>query len=547
MRASALLKTGTLTGSAMRRYSQASFLAIICIAVLVGASRVDSAPTSPAREQAILQIQQLIENHDLSAARELLTKSIREFPADPGFDNLAGVIEAQEDHYATAEKSFKRAIQLDPRFTGAYLNLGRLYQEHQAADLHALDKALDVYQSLLSYDNENSEANYQSATLFLQKGDYQKSLTRLSRLPAETRQSAQALSIWCADYAGLRDRKGTDETAARLVASNDFTEADARQILAALHVGNRDDVIVELLESLHQRQPLSPEMQHSLGLAYEASGKVGEARSTLEHYVTGGNLSVASLLELARVAHEQKDYRGSLGYLAHARDLNPTDANIHYSFGLVCLALELVAEARNSFEKAVTLQPENASYNYAMGATSALSRDPSDAVPYFEKYLKLRPQDPRGKLALGAVLFRAKDYDAATPWLNQAAAVPETAGAAHYYLGSLALQEGRLDDAANQLDLALKMRPDYTDALAESAHYYLLRKNYAESEKRLRRALETDPDHFSANFYLLTLYTRTGDPRREAQAKRYEELQKMREQKSLEVLRMVEVRPFENP
>jgi tetratricopeptide (TPR) repeat protein len=213
----------------------------------------------------------------------------------------------------------------------------------------------------------------------------------------------------------------------------------------------------------------------------------------------------------------------------------------------VCLALELVAEARNSFERAVTLQPENASYNYAMGATSALSRDPSDAVPYFEKYLKLRPQDPRGKLALGAVLFRAKDYDAATPWLTRAAVVPETAAAAHYYLGSLALQEGRWDDAANHLDLALKARPDYTDALAESAHYYFLRKNYAESEKRLRRALEMDPDHFSANFYLLTLYTRTGDPRREAQTKRYEELQKSREQKSLEVLRMVEVRPFENP
>jgi tetratricopeptide (TPR) repeat protein len=530
----------------MTSCSPASLLTIIGVAVLVGASRVDSAPTSPARDQAILQIQQLIEKHDLSAARLLLTKSIREFPADPGFDNLAGVIEAQEDHYAAAENSFRRAIRLDPRFTGAYLNLGRLYQEHQA-DLHALDKALDVYQSLLSYDDENSEANYQSATLFLQKGEYQKSLTRLSRLPAETGQSAQALSIWCGDYAALRDRKRTDETAARLVANTDFTEADARQILAALHVGNRDDLIVELLENLHQRQPLSPELQHSLGLAYEASGRLNEARSTLEGYVTGGNLSVASLLELARVAHEQKDDRGSLGYLAHARDLDPTNAKIHYSFGLVCLALELVAEARNSFARAVTLEPENASYNYAMGATSALSRDPSDAVPYFEKYLKLRPQDPRGKLALGAVLFRAKDYDAAAPWLTQAAAVPETAVAAHYYLGSLALQEGRWDDAANHLDLALKARPDYTDALAESAHYYLLRKNYAESEKRLRRALETDPDHFPANFYLLTLYTRTGDPRREAQAKRYEELQKSREQKSLEVLRMVEVRPFENP
>jgi len=83
--------------------------------------------------------------------------------------------------------------------------------------------------------------------------------------------------------------------------------------------------------------------------------------------------------------------------------------------------------------------------------------------------------------------------------------------------------------------------------LAESGNYYLLKKDYSESERRLRRALEIDPDHLSANFYLLTLYTRTRDPRREAQAKHYDELQKVREEKNLELLRMVEVHPFDSP
>jgi tetratricopeptide (TPR) repeat protein len=533
-------------GSAVPTRRSASLFTVIAVALMMGASRVYAAPTSPAIDRAILRIQELIEKHDLSAARQLLATSVNKFSDDAGFDNLLGVIEAQEGHFVAAEKSFQHAIQLDPRFTGAYLNLGRLYQENQAIDLRAFEKALGVYQNLLHYDPRNNEANYQSATLYLQNRRYQESLAHLSLLSADS-MGAQVLSIECADYAGLGDRQRTDQTAARLLNRPDFSEADAQQMLPALHATKRDDVIVLLLERLQQRHPLSAEVQHSLGLAYEASGKLSEARATLERYVTGGSLSVASLLELARVAHEQKDYRGSLGYLAHARDLDPNNASIHYSFGMVCLDLELVAEARNSFEKAVTLESENASYNYVMGVTSALSRDPGDAVPFFEKYLKLRPQDPLGKLALGAVLFRAKDYDAATPWLIEAAGVPQTAARAHYYLGALALEEGRLDDAANQLDSALKISPDLTDALAASGHYYLLRKNYVESEKRLQRALDLDPNHVSANFYLLTLYTRTGDPRREARAKRYDELQKSLEQKSLEVLRMVEVRPFETP
>src|SRR6266568_8340436 len=297
----------------MPRCSLATVLILIFFVFVLSAIHVSaSPPAKAARDHAILQIQQLIEKGDLTAARQLLTKALHEFPADAGFDNLLGVIEAQDGHYAAAETSFKQSIQRDPSFTGAYLNLGRLYQENPAADPHALDRALSVYQHVLNYDGENSEANYQSATLFVQKGEYQKSLARLSRLPADTRQSAQALSIWCADYAGLGDRKRTDETVARLLVSPEFTEPDARQMLPALHAANRDDVIVSLLENLQKGQRLTPEMQHSLGLAYEASGNLSEARSALEGFVTGSHLSVASLVELARVAHEQKDYRGSL-------------------------------------------------------------------------------------------------------------------------------------------------------------------------------------------------------------------------------------------
>src|SRR5207302_8013378 len=162
-----------------------------------------------------------------------------------------------------------------------------------------------------------------------------------------------------------------------------------------------DDLAISLLEEFQKRGPLSAGLDHSLGLAYERAGRLTEARAALEKSVTNDTLSVALLLELARIAHKQHDYQGSLGYLAHARDLEPNDPKLHYYFGLVCVDLNLVAEARNSFEKAVSLEPDNASYNYAMGATSAFRHDPAEAVPYFEKYLKMKPGDPRAKLALG--------------------------------------------------------------------------------------------------------------------------------------------------
>jgi tetratricopeptide (TPR) repeat protein len=499
------------------------------------------------RERRILEIQRLFTQGDLVGARKLLDEASKRYPADAGLDNLQGIIDAREGNYAAAERSFRRAVARDRRFTGAFLNLGRLYQERSADDPQALTKALDVYRRVLQHEPGNAEANYQSAALLARKGSYQASLDHLARLPAKLQNSSQVLSVSCADYAGLGNIELASETARRLIAHPDFSEPDVSAILPALTGGRRDDLSVELLEGLRKRRQLSPEMTRHLGLAYERTGKLAEARATLEQSVSGDRPSTALLMDLARVAHKQRDYQGALGYLAHARDLEPNDASLHYFFGLVCLDLNLVAESRNAFERAVKIEPENPAYNYAMGAASAFRHDPSEAIPYFEKFVQLKPQDSRGKLALGAALFKAKQYDAATRILMGVVKVSKTATTARYYLGSIARQNGRLDDAIQELQRALKVNPDYTDALAELGQCYLIKRDYEQAGKLLRRALEINPNHYTANFNLLTLYARTKDEREAAQSARFEEVKKLREEKAQEFLRMIEVRPYSVP
>jgi tetratricopeptide (TPR) repeat protein len=75
----------------------------------------------------------------------------------------------------------------------------------------------------------------------------------------------------------------------------------------------------------------------------------------------------------------------------------------------------------------------------------------------------------------------------------------------------------------------------------------LMKKEYEPAGKLLRRALEINPNHYAANFNLLTLYARTKDEREAAQAARFEEVKKLREEMAQEFLRMVEVRPYPIP
>ena len=168
-----------------------------------------------------------------------------------------------------------------------------------------------------------------------------------------------------------------------------------------------------------------------------------KSRSALEKAFSSlGSSSTDILLELARVGQEQKDYKGALGYLAHAEDLNPKDAAIPYYFGVLCLQMNLLAEAQRAMGKALALDPDNPSYNYSMGAVTVFSDGPEQAIPYFQKYLRLKPKDPRGHLALGAAYVRAKNYAAGLPMLRESAKHSETASTAHYYLGRILNEEG---------------------------------------------------------------------------------------------------------
>jgi tetratricopeptide (TPR) repeat protein len=101
------------------------------------------------------------------------------------------------------------------------------------------------------------------------------------------------------------------------------------------------------------------------------------------------------------------------------------------------------------------------------------------------------------------------------------------------------------DKAIEELKVALSSDPKNPDVLAELGQCHLMKRDYNAAEEDLQRALAINPDHYAANFNLMTLYTRTGDPRKEALAKHFEELKSRVWSENQEFMRMLEVRPIE--
>ena len=391
---------------------------------------------APSDAGLLSKIQQLIRQGDLAGARERLNVALRQEPQEPALYNLLGVVDAQQGNYSAAEADFKKAIERAPGFEGALLNLGRLYVENSSKDANSLRKALETYQRVLHNQPGNLEALYQSALLLTLQGAFRESLKHLDRMPADEQARPQALAVRCADYAGFDENLSAANAAERLLRDPDFSEADLLPVLPVFE--SRDVALAaKLIEGLAAKNRASPATLGRLGALYEHEGKLAQARELVEKTAEAGVPSVSLLSELARIAYQQRDWEGALGYLAHARDLEPNNASIHFFFGMVSVELNLPLEARKSLEKAVLLNPVNPFYNYALGSVVVQGRNPGEALPYFQKYIESKPDDPRGRFALGAAYFYAGNYETARKQLEGVANRPETAAGAHYFLGRI--------------------------------------------------------------------------------------------------------------
>jgi Tfp pilus assembly protein PilF len=72
---------------------------------------------------------------------------------------------------------------------------------------------------------------------------------------------------------------------------------------------------------------------------------------------------------------------------------------------------------------------------------------------------------------------------------------------------------------------------------------HLKQKDYPGARNDLQKALDINPDNYTANLNLMILYQRTKDPKADEQAKRFEQVRQQRAQRAKEFLRTIQVRP----
>jgi len=499
---------------------------------------------SPDFDRTIESIQTAIQNGDQTAASTLLVEAFARYPNEAALFNLRGVIHAQRSELAEARADFQQAARLAPSLIPAWQNLGRACQFLTDRDSSATSCAIGAWEHVLHARPGDAEARTALIALYEWQGKFAESLREMERLPAGEASQSAVLALRCADLQGLHRSEDAAEAAERLTRAADFSEADVISIFPVLDSTRSTALVAMLVEALDARGHASAASLRRLAVAYEQLNRLTDARQTLERVAALEPANPRHLLELARIAHLSHDLEGCLGYLAHARDLTPNDARVHFLFGLVTVEMELPMEARQSLQKALAIDPQNPDYNYAMGALLLSAGNAGDAIAYFTKYVAALPDDSRGHFALGAAYFAAADYDRCRSQMLRIGKDPKTEAGAAYFLGRVARIEENYDGAASYLERAIQLLPSFAEGYTELAHVRLRQDRFEAARETIGRALVLDPESFHANSVLLALYQRTHDSRAVEQAARLQMLDAARSQRRELMLRSIEVKPF---
>lgn len=470
-----------------------------------------------------------------------LTRLLEEHSADPRVWNFLGAAYAESGAFERAEESFRAALRLAPGMLDAYLNLGRLYLEWSRSNPASLPRAAEVYRRVLELDPGNREAIFHGAFVAYLRDDLGEAAELLNRFAAKDRDHPRVRLL----AAACACRRGGDPAALveEVIRQEGWEEADLLPLIPKLLEAGCGRFVARLLDHLEHLGRLSPETTVDLALLHEELGEYEKALLLLNEVGPRHPDPYQVLLQLAWLAYRHRDFEDALGYLAHARDLRPEDPRIHLFFGLTCVELNLSVEALKSLEKALELAPENPYVQYAYGATAMHWKEPAEAIPHLERYCAARPEDSRGRLILAEAYFLNKDYGKARGLFAELVEKPEVRTTARFYLGVIDRFEHRFEEARREFEAVLAEDSRHVGALAELGWLLTREGRFKEAEQLLNRALELDPQHYQANFNLLTLYSRMKDPRFAQQRDKFERLKEERWRQYSDSLRTVEVIP----
>lgn len=182
------------------------------------------------------------------------------------------------------------------------------------------------------------------------------------------------------------------------------------------------------------------------------------------------------------------DRTGAKRNMERALEISPTSAVFHNNLGKLYQAIGGLAEAQACHERSIELAPdyENAHYNLGVVATQLGGLD--QAKQAFLRSLELSPDNAPSSARLAELFLKERSPEQALPLFERAAAVTPSDANVRAGFSAALLDTGRIDEAREAAEAALRLSPDHPRALLVLAVLSLMTADVSTGHTLIARA-----------------------------------------------------------
>lgn len=396
-----------------------------------------------------------LKTDDPHKAFEALEKALKLKNVSPSAYALGAHLNMEQKEYYSAINQIEEALEYWPEEAG--------WQEYAAAAWQAVGDVQNSTAHLekaLQLTPDATALQLKLGQNYLQSKDLEKAIDNLSSV---TKSAVNQPDGWEALAEAYYLSGQTEEALSAAQRAMDVNAFTVKPYLLSAQInldqGNSAKAL-ELSQKALQQDEKNPEAMIVLAKAYLASGNKLQALHSLEKVPQARNVSIAQLIEHARLV---KEINGA----ANAKGM-----------------LELLAER----------YPDNLDVINMLAESQLANGDKASAEKSAQHSLKLQESQPRMQRFLGKLEFESGHLDQAIYHYSQSVALDPADSEAYLELSKVYEQQRDYSSALDTLNKALELKPDDLSAVLAAANLMRSAKDYGKAEAYLRRAAEIAPN-----------------------------------------------------